>query len=222
MLKINQLQINYGQKTVLKQVQFQVEAGEIVGILGMNGAGKTTLFRAIYGHLIPVKGQVLWQQQSIATSDISFLETTNYFYPFLRGEEYLRLLHPNNELDTRYQKIFNLPLNDLIETYSTGMKKSLAFWGNLLLDRPILILDEPFNGVDLERVEHFHFLIQQLQESGKIILISSHILETLTRICNRILFLSDGEIRRTYEQSSFDILEKDLRQLIRNKLSNIN
>lgn len=218
MLQVQQVQVAYGQKTVLQDINFQADTGEIIGILGMNGAGKTTLFKTIYGQLQPMKGKILWQNQAVTASNISFLETANYFYPYLRGEEYLRLLHPQNQLDTHYQSIFNLPLQDLIETYSTGMKKSLAFWGNLLLERPILILDEPFNGVDLERVESFHFLIQKLQAAGKTIIISSHILETLTRICDRILFLSNGEIMHTYKPASFDKLEDDLKRLIREKL----
>jgi ABC-2 type transport system ATP-binding protein len=99
------------------------------------------------------------------------------------------------------------------------MKKKLAFIGIIALDRPILILDEPFNGVDFESSEVLYEILKRLRKKGKTILLSSHIIESLTNICDEVSYLSNGIIARKYLMNDFKQMELDLREIIQQKVS---
>ena len=216
MLEINSITVGYGTKIILDKLSLSVNPGSIHGILGKNGAGKTTLFKSIYGQLKKISGAVLWHGTPIQSDHIGFLETQNYFYSYITGKEYLKLLSTNTltEQEHIWSDLFQLPLDLPIDQYSTGMKKKLALQGLLLQNRPILILDEPFNGVDLESSELIYRILKKLKEQGKTILIASHILETLTRSCTQISFLEEGKFQKTYEETEFHEMELQLRQLL--------
>ena len=220
MLDIRDLNLSYGQKQVLKGINLQVAEGEIHGVLGMNGAGKTSLFNLLYGSIRPQSGQCEYKEQPLDPQQIGYLETQNYFYPYLKGGEYLELLSlARTEFDiSRWNQLFELPLEGRVDQYSTGMKKKLAFLGILALDRPILILDEPFNGVDVESNEKMEQILKRLRQQGKIILLSSHIISGLTSICDRISYLSEGRFQRTYEAQDFPQLEQALKTLIEQQI----
>lgn len=219
-LTISNLRFSYGQQEVLRGVDLEMNAGEIHGILGMNGAGKTTLFNNLYARLRPELGTCQWGGAALTTSMIAFLETHNYFYPYLKGREYLQLIaqnQPNFAID-QWNQIFELPLNKLVDDYSTGMKKKLAFLGMLAQDRPILLLDEPFNGVDVESNEKIFQILLRLRDQGKLIILSSHIIQSLTGIANKIHYLQEGQIRQTYLPADFPRLETELKQLISDQI----
>jgi len=220
MLSIQKLNVGYGNHPVLKDLDLEVQANTIHGILGMNGAGKTTFFNSIYGIINKATGDILLNEAIVKKQDIAYLETHNFFYSFLKGREYLELFALHNKTFTidDWNELFQLPLNDMIDTYSTGMKKKLAFMGILALDKPILFLDEPFNGIDVESHERMVQVILRLKDQGKHILISSHIIQTLTNICDRISWLRDGNFQRTYEQGDFNSLEEEIRRNIVEKM----
>ena len=153
MVTIKDLAFSYGKKEVLRGVDLELPVGQIHGILGMNGAGKTTLFHLLYQRLVPTAGDCRWQHRALLPEHIAFQETEHYFYPYLKGREYLELLsqsNPDFSID-RWNDIFELPLDQLIDGYSTGMRKKLAFIGVLSLDRPILLLDEVAAHLDATR-----------------------------------------------------------------------
>ncbi len=135
---------------------------------------------------------------------------------YMRGIEYRNLV-TKGVFDKKLNKIFNLPLDDLVDTYSTGMKKKLAFWAVFELKRKVILLDEPFNGVNLESVECFYHLILEMRQQGKIIVVPSHIIEPLTRICDRIGYLSDGKVEQIYQKEDFPSLQIDLQKIIQTK-----
>lgn len=220
MLTVSQLSFSYGEKKVLRDLDLSFEPGEIHGILGMNGAGKTTLFNVLYGFLSPEKGEVIAIGTAAQKHPIAYLETRNYFYPYLTGQEYLQLLSLGQADYSiqQWNQLFELPLDQIIDEYSTGMKKKLAFLGVLALDRPILMLDEPFNGVDVESNEKIYQILERIRAQGKLVILSSHIIGGLTRICDRISYLSQGVIRRTYTRSDFPELEEELREQVRQKI----
>lgn len=217
MLEIKHLTFAYGEHVVLDDLDLQVQTGSIHGILGVNGAGKTSLFKCLYGLQSPQAGTILRERVPLNFRQIAFLETSNYFYSYITGREYLQLCAATsgNFSISDWNRIFKLPMDHLVDTYSTGMKKQLAFLGILAQERPILILDEPFNGLDLESNEKLSIIIQELRKKGKTILIASHILETLTRNCDRISHLSDGRIRTTYEAVDFPMMTDKLRTQLR-------
>lgn len=213
MLKVEKLEAQYGDKKVLKGLQLECQTGTIHGILGRNGAGKTTLFKCLYGMMAPSAGRILFQDLPIGVNNIAYLETHNYFYPFLKGREYLELAtFRNAAFDINaWNKFFDLPLEELVESYSTGMKKKLALLGTIGQQRPILLLDEPFNGVDFETVETIYIILNHLREKGKTILLTSHVLPTLTEVCNQISWLKEGQIDTTFEQADFPGLRQKIK-----------
>jgi ABC-2 type transport system ATP-binding protein len=213
MLSIQNLTVAYQQKVILKNLEITFEEGTIHGVLGMNGAGKSTFFNSVVGIKSIKEGACLYHGKWVTSDDIAFMQTSTYFYPYMQGGEYLALLaNQNPAFDAdHWNKIFQLPLDQLIENYSTGMKKKLAFMGVLAQDRPIMILDEPFNGVDIESNEKIRQILLHLRQAGKCIILSSHITPTLTDCCDQISYLKDGQFTRTYTKENY----KDLQQLIK-------
>lgn len=217
MVEINKLQVTYGANEVLKGIDLTCLPAEIHGILGMNGAGKTTLFRTLYGFKDKKSGTCQLDGAPLSNKAISFLETSPFFYSYMKGKEYLEIIAlRNKDFDIeKWNRLFDLPLDDLIETYSTGMKKKLAFLGIISLDRPVMILDEPFSGVDVESNEKIFQILERLKKQGKIILLSSHILESFTGVCDKISVLKAGLIENTYVKPEFASLEQKLKAEIR-------
>ena len=221
MLKINELTVSFGSNQVLDKLNLECQPGTLHGILGMNGAGKTTLFRTIYGFKKKQGGTCQFEGEPVQSRDIGFLETDNFFYSYMKAREYIDLLSTNGkpfDLE-KWNSIFQLPLDDLIDTYSTGMKKKMAFLGILALDRPILIFDEPFNGVDVESNEKIFQILERLKSNGKIILLSSHILSSLTNTADKISLLKGGKISRTYSNKEFPALEKQMKLQVQNNIN---
>ena len=202
MLEISNLCVSYKKQNVLFDLNLEIQQGVILGLLGKNGAGKTTLFEAIYQEL-QYTGEILWQKQKMKRENISYLETDNYFYPFITGKEYLGYF---NKKSKKYEDLilkFNLPLEKFIQDYSSGMKKKIALLGMLMLDKSINILDEPFNGVDFEGVHILYDVIRELKSENKVVIVSSHIIETLFHTCDKIAILNSGKIDKIIEKENF-------------------
>lgn len=206
MLEIKNISVSFKDKNVLQNLNLEIEEGIILGILGKNGAGKTTLFESLYQSQ-KYSGEILWQNQKLLRENISYLETENYFYPYITGREYLSYFAKDKLPKTiELAEKFQLPLDKYVQYYSSGMKKKLALIGMLMLDKPINILDEPFNGVDFEGVHLLYDIIRELKQSNKIVIISSHIIETLFHTCDRIVTLENGFISNIFEKSDFEKL----------------
>ncbi|MBV7439884.1 ATP-binding cassette domain-containing protein [Weeksellaceae bacterium TAE3-ERU29] len=205
MLEIKNISVKYDKLQVLKNLSFNVDnENNIVGILGKNGAGKTTLFNAIFGDL-DFSGEILWDKKKLKRDDVSYIETQNYFYPFITGKEYLNYFGEEKQIE-KYGELFKLPLKSYVNNYSTGMKKKLALLSMLLLDKPIIVLDEPFNGLDFESVHLLYDIIKKMKDKGKIVLISSHIIETLFNTCDKIVTLNNGYVENVYYKNNFENL----------------
>lgn len=203
MLEIKDINVEFKNQKVLNGLHLSIEEGCILGILGKNGAGKTTLFESLY-QTLKFSGSITWKNERLQRKMISYLETENYFYPYITGEEYLAYFTSGKEADiTEIIKKFNLPLKKYVQYYSSGMKKKLALIGMLMLDKPINILDEPFNGVDFEGVHILYDIIRQLKSENKIVIVSSHIIETLFHTCDKIAVLQNGKIERIYDKEDF-------------------
>lgn len=206
MLEIKNISVSFKDKNVLQNLNLEIEEGIILGILGKNGAGKTTLFESLYQSQ-KYSGEILWKNQKLLRENISYLETENYFYPYITGREYLSYFAKDKLPKTiELAEKFQLPLDKYVQYYSSGMKKKLALIGMLMLDKPINILDEPFNGVDFEGVHLLYDIIRELKQSNKMVIISSHIIETLFHTCDRIVTLENGLISNIFEKSDFEKL----------------
>ena len=153
----------------------------------------------------------------ILKNKLGFLQTDNFFFPKITGEEYLQLLcnarkvkAPNFE----EKNIFELPLNQYAISYSTGMKKKLALTGILLQNNEVFILDEPFNGVDIQSNILITEIIQKLKSLNKIVIISSHIFSTLNDTCDEIILLKNGTIDQHVQKENFEILEAEMKEFM--------
>lgn len=216
MIYVNDISFSYPGKTVLTNLSWTLECAQIHGLVGLNGSGKTTLLNVIAGYNKMEKGEILWQAKKLHHSSLSFLETENFFYSRIKGQEYLQLFSKNSKaFDIEsWNKVMELPLNSLAENYSNGMKKKLAFTGLLALNRDVVLLDEPFNGLDMDSVEKMKKIILLLKERGKTIIITSHIFESLKSICDTLSYLDNGAIARVYKKDEFYLLEKSIKDRI--------
>lgn len=214
MIHINALNKNYGNTKVLQDIELHFEGGKTYGIAGENGAGKTTLFRCIAG-LESYKGSI-HSKLSPLKNHIGFLPTTPYFFPKITGEEYIRLLLNARQIKIKQiekKNIFDLPLKHYASTYSTGMKKKLALTAILLQNNDYYILDEPYNGVDLQSNIIITEIINHLKSLGKVTLIASHIFATLANSCDEIHLLSKGKITKSVKQADYTTLEEEMKQI---------
>ena len=212
MISIDNLVVSYGKNRVLNELNLKIESSSIHGLVGLNGSGKTTLLNSIYGLKEKQEGIISYCSAPVKRNKIAFLETTNYFYPFITGREYLKMFQTQNlNFDIeKWNELFELPLNKLVEDYSTGMKKKLALLGTICLNREIIILDEPFNGIDMETVQKIKLLLMKLKENKKTIILTSHILESLQNICDFISYLNNGIIQFTKEKNDFKNIEQEI------------
>ena len=221
MLELKNLRFAYGDKTIFEKLDLSVSPNVVSGFLGRNGIGKTTLFKILSGELDALEGSIQWNGMDLKSTDVGILKTDPFFYPYMRGSEYLELvLGSLNEKASRYANLLGLPLDELIDNYSTGMRKKIAFIAIICQGRPVIILDEPFNGVDLEGNEIMKAILHREQE-GRVIICSSHILEALTDCAENILFIEEGYVLYHYEKAQFDGLRGHIRQMIAKKLEDI-
>jgi ABC-2 type transport system ATP-binding protein len=215
MLEISDLHKAYGRHEVLRGVSLAVRPGTIHGLVGANGAGKTTLIKCLYGLENGFTGTVrATEGAGLVRETTGLLPYEPYFYPRLTGGEYVAFclqargrpvpdLRPWNEL-------LELPLGQFATEYSAGMKKKLALLALLVQDFAYLILDEPFNGLDLEANLLLKEILQRLRQRGTGILLTSHILGTLTELADEATVLVGGRVQRHYLAAEFGTLEADL------------
>jgi ABC-2 type transport system ATP-binding protein len=222
MIQVHELSKSFGKNEVLKEISFALNPGHIYGLVGENGAGKTTLFRCLAG-LEKYTGTINTTADGPLKNVTGYLPAEIYFLPFITGEEHLELIiraRDKNIHTTKTHNVFNLPLKQFASEYSTGMQKKLALTGILLQENQLFILDEPFNGVDIQSNQLITEILTLLKSKGKTIILSSHIFSTLHDVCDTLFHLRDGRIVQTAEKADFyqieeNILQHDIRDRIR-------
>jgi ABC-2 type transport system ATP-binding protein len=223
MLIIKNITVSYGKNEVLKDLSLTAHEGMIHGLAGLNGSGKTTLLNCLFGLIKPVSGEILLNDKQLTRNQIAYLETQNYFYPGITGKEYLSLFPDvaNNFKLKDWKDLLKFPVNELIENYSSGMKKKLALLAIVKLNKKIILLDEPFNNLDMESAYILKIVIRKFREQGKIVILTSHIIETLNDTCDFIHHLQDGFIERSYTPAEFMQLDEKLRSNIEEKTQDL-
>ena len=223
MIKIKELSKLFGNKKVLKNLSMEFSTGNVYGIVGENGAGKTTLFRCIAG-LESYSGEIISDVKPLK-NHLGLLLTEPFFFTMMTGREYIRLLcnaRGKTNVDIDNKNIFDLPLEQYASTYSTGMKKKLAITAILLQENEYFILDEPFNGVDIQSNIILTEIILKLKELNKVVIISSHIFSTLSDTCDEIHLLRKGEQIKSVNKTGFKDLEQEMKEItIGNLIKNL-
>ncbi len=218
MIKVEKLSKSYGRKKILSNVSFELEEGKIYGLVGENGAGKTTLFRCLTG-IEKYQGSIKSNLERLKNC-IGFLPSEPYFLKKITGREYIQLLANARKIvvdKIEDRNIFNLPLDQYASTYSTGMKKKLALLAILFQKNDFYILDEPFNGVDIEGNILIEEILKKLKEQHKTVMISSHIFATLKTVCDEIILLEKGILTKQIEQKDYNELEHEMKNFNINK-----
>src|SRR5690554_533224 len=214
-MSVSNLNKSYGKHHVLKDVTFSVEAGEIVGFIGPNGSGKSTTMKCIANLVYPDSGKMVIQghdlkiARRLALKNFSSLIEAPGLYFNLSGRENLQLFAslqrvPKKQVERVVQYTgLGARLREKVGKYSMGMKQRLALGIALLADPSVLVLDEPFSGLDPDGVFKLREMIKGLAAAGCGILFSSHQILEMDKIAHRNIFIKDGRIIPQAEAQSY-------------------
>lgn len=210
MIEIKNVTKKYGDKTAIKNISFDIKNGEIFGFIGHNGAGKTTMIKSLVGILNFDNGDILINNKSIKEDPIACklemayvpdnpdlyenmtaIDFINFVCDMYETEENIR-----KENIEKYSKMFEIEnkLNDDISSLSHGMKQKVALIAALSHNPNVLIMDEPFVGLDPKAVFDIKSVMKEMTKEGKTIFFSTHILDVAEKLCDRVAIIKNGNI----------------------------
>jgi ABC-2 type transport system ATP-binding protein len=209
-LEVSCLEKSFGTKKIICDISFSIRRGEILGYLGPNGAGKSTTLKMVSALLPPDSGTIridgmdIQEHPLLAKKRIGFVPETGALYEKLTPVEYLEMVGQIYQLEAAeikrkthdFLEVFDLfnQRNDRMTSFSKGMKQKVVLSAALLHNPDLLLLDEPLNGLDANSVLMFKGVIRRLANLGKTIIYSSHILEVVEKVCDRVAILHHGRI----------------------------
>jgi len=210
LLELRNVFKRFGGFLAVNDVSFSVRAGEITGYLGPNGSGKSTTLKMVTGLIEPTRGEILFEGVPIQSDPIAYKRRMGYvpeephLYSHLTGLEYLTLVaqlrdlppKPASEKIDGLLQLFGLHSHRLlsISSYSKGMRQKLLLSAALLHNPDLILLDEPFSGLDVTSALVMRSLIRELAARGKVVVFSSHELDTVERVCSHVVILHRGKI----------------------------
>ncbi|PKL50168.1 MAG: hypothetical protein CVV42_04045 [Candidatus Riflebacteria bacterium HGW-Riflebacteria-2] len=211
MIRIKDLSKSYDNKLAVNNVSLEVPRGAVFGFLGPNGAGKTTTLRIMMGLLRPDSGQVVIDGINVASDPIGirarvgYLPDEIFLYDYLTGYQFLDFVADVHQLpgDARKQRIEELlslfglseAADEYTANYSFGMKKKIALASIIIHSPKLLILDEPFNGLDPQATRDFRQLLDKMVKNDTTIIFSSHVLEVVEKLVTHVGIISGGQLR---------------------------
>lgn len=201
-LNVTNLTKKFGRLTAVNELSFTIKKGNVYGILGPNGSGKSTTLGMILNVVNPTSGTFSWfdgtQNTHQALKRVGAIIERPNFYPYMTAAENLRLVCrikevPQSKIEEKLELVDLLDRkNDTFKTYSLGMKQRLAIASALLNDPEILILDEPTNGLDPQGIAQVRAIIKKIAAQGTTILLASHLLDEVEKVCSHVLVLQKG------------------------------
>jgi ABC-2 type transport system ATP-binding protein len=210
LLEIRGLTKRFHEIPAVDNVSFTALPGEVTGYLGPNGSGKSTTVKILCGLMEPTEGEILWRGAPVKynwaafKARLGYVPEEPYLYPYLTGGEYLELVGDLREIPgpKLREKIGGfLDLLGLysdrytpLSSYSKGMRQKILIAAALMHDPDLLILDEPFSGLDVNSALMLRQLIRSLAESGKVVLFSSHELDTVEKVSKRVVILYKSKV----------------------------
>jgi ABC-2 type transport system ATP-binding protein len=211
MISINNLTRRYGSKLAVDGLSLEIPDGAVFGFLGPNGAGKTTTLRSMMGLLQPDSGKIIIDGIDVAVDPVAvrarvgYLPDEIFLYDYLTGYQFLDFVADIHQLPTvdRRQKIEELlklfGLSDVADeytaNYSFGMKKKIALASIVIHSPRVLILDEPFNGLDPQATRDFRQLLDRMVKNDTTIIFSSHVLEVVEKLVSHVGIIAGGKLR---------------------------
>ena len=210
MLAVQRLTRHYGALVAIQDVSFEARPGEVLGLLGPNGSGKSTTVKILAGLLRPTSGSVqLDGLHALADLEaykriLGYVPEEPHLYSYLTGPEYLQLVGrlrelPDAVLDDKIDRFLQLlgiydDRYQTLSSYSKGMRQKILISASVLHTPRIVILDEPFSGLDVSAARVLKGFVRALADEGKIIVFSSHVLEVVEQVCSRVVILKDGKV----------------------------
>jgi ABC-2 type transport system ATP-binding protein len=208
MLEVRHLTRRYGAITAVHDLSFDVQPGEVVGLLGPNGSGKSTTVKILTALLEPSAGRVLLNGVDIRDNreaykaQVGYVPEEPHLYSYLTGPEYLQLIG-------RLRRMAAGPLDDKIRdflqllgiyddryqtlsSYSKGMRQKILIAAAVLHNPTVVVLDEPFSGLDVNAARMLKAFVRHLASEGRIVVFSSHVLEVVEQVCSRVVILKEG------------------------------
>ena len=210
MIEIKNVTKKYGDKTAINNINFDIKDGEIFGFIGHNGAGKTTMIKSLVGILDFEEGDILINNKSIKKEPIvcklqmAYVPDNPDLYENMTAIDFINFICDmyDTDLETRkenilkYAKMFEIEnnLNDDISSFSHGMKQKVALIAALSHEPKVLIMDEPFVGLDPKAVFDIKNIMKKMAKEGKTIFFSTHILDVAEKLCDRVAIIKNGNI----------------------------
>ena len=205
-LTIKNLSKSYGKIQALDNLSLEINAGEVYGILGPNGSGKTTTLGIILGILAANTGSYQWFDGKYGSSHRkrigAILETPN-FYPYKTAEDNLKIVsHIKGSTTDNYDEVLELVnlshrKKSPFRTYSLGMKQRLAIAATMIGEPDVIIFDEPTNGLDPQGIAEVRQTLTQIASTGKTVIMASHILDEVEKICSHVAIIKNGHLLAT-------------------------
>ncbi len=212
MLKIEHLTKEYGEKKAVDDLSLEIESGEIYGFIGHNGAGKTTTLKSVVGILKFDAGEIYIDGESVQAAPLACKKKIAYIpdnpdlYEFMSGVKYLNFIadvygvgaNQRQEKIRKYADLFEITadLAQPIAAYSHGMKQKLAIISAWLHDPKLIIMDEPFVGLDPKAAHILKGMMRELCDEGGAIFFSTHVLEVAEKLCNKVAIIKGGKLIR--------------------------
>lgn len=210
MIEIKEVTKKYGEKLAVDNVSFTVNDGDVFAFIGHNGAGKTTLIKSIVGIHDFDSGDILIDGMSIKKQPVeckklmAFVPDNPETYEHMKAIDYINFICDMYEVDEsvrktnikKYANLFGMEdkLNDTIDSFSHGMKQKIVLISALAHDPKILIMDEPFVGLDPKAVFDIKEILNEMVKEGKIVFYSTHILDVAEKLCSRVAIIKDGKL----------------------------
>ena len=231
MIEIKNVCMSYGNNNVLKNISLDVKPKMIHGYLGPNGAGKSTTIKLLLGLLKPDSGEIKinglnpYKNPIEARRLIGFVPEELTIYEHLTPHEFLHVIGEihnmsRNEVQSKIDDLLDLfqlghVIHEKMSSFSRGMKQKIMISSSVLHNPEILLLDEPLSGMDVNAVLVFRDLIQDFSKQGKTIIYSSHIVEVVERVCDKVTILIDGEIKHNLDKKEINENPGNLEKLFR-------
>jgi ABC-2 type transport system ATP-binding protein len=210
MLEVECLTKYYGALIGIKDVSFEVRRGEVLGLLGPNGSGKSTTVKILTGLLRPTDGSVRLDGSDVLANlqtykrRLGYVPEEPHLYSYLTGPEYLQLIGrlrgvPERVLDGKIERFLQLLgiYDDRYQTlsaYSKGMRQKVLIAAAVLHNPSVVILDEPFSGLDVTAGRVLKAFVRAIAAEGRIVVFSSHVLEVVEQVCSRVVILKEGRV----------------------------